>query len=1016
MNVGNCRYYISFRFLLLCLCLPLLAAGVGCGGSASAGTGTTKVLTAIAATPGTASVAVGAKQQFTAMATYSDGSTADVTATASWTDTNAKVATITSSGDATAVAAGSTTVTASLDTITGSATLTVAGAAKTLTAIAITPGTASIVAGATQQFTATATYSDNSTANVTTTVAWTTSNAAVAKINSAGIATALTSGSATVTATLSGVSGTANLAVTAPSATLASIAVTPATASIAAKATQQFAATGTYSDGSTANITNTVSWTTSSATVATVSASGLATGVAAGSATVTASLSGVKGTATLTVTPILTSISVSPATPTISVAATQQFTATGTYSDGSTKPVTATWTAANPAIATINASGLATAVASGATLITASSNGISGSTTLTVSGLTLSISPNPASVAVGATQQFTAMATQAGGSPTNVTAMTTWTIGNTAVATVTSGGLATGVAVGNTSVTATYNGITASAPITVSLAAGTGVSVLTWHMDANRSGLNPGETSLTPSNVAPATFGKLFSYSIAGYAYAEPLLVSNVTINGGVHNVLYVATEQDMVYAFDADTYGTGAPLWQKSLLNTSLGETPLTGSEIAPFQGVTSTPVIDPSTNTIYIVSSQTSSSAGDTFRLNALDITTGAQKFGGPVTIQASVPGTNSTAVGGQVSLPGGCIQRAALLLANGNVYMGFGNCHSGWLLAYNAKSLAQVGVFNASPNIDGEGTYGGAGGVWMGSGGPIADSAGNIYISTGNGPWSPTQGSYGDSILKFSPTLAPVSGGNQVQDYFTPQDYLYMNCEDSDLAAGGLMMIPGSGQIVGGGKMGRLYLVNTSNLGQESTGDTGVAQEIYVEQGLISPYLSAPCPDNTPTPGSNHTAMINSYEIFGTAAYFNGSIYLGVTPTSATAPGVVRRIGYSAGSSTPLTAQEGSAPSIQQNTRGTTPFISANGTSDGILWMIDEGQPLGSGTPTKATLRAYDAGNLGNALYNSSANAGDVPGYGIKFSSPVVANGKVYIATGTDLTSVTNPKGEIDVYGLK
>ena len=1026
MSVGNCRCYTSFRLLLLCLCLPLLAAGVGCGGS---GTGTTtKVMTAIAASPATASVAVGAKEQFNATATYSDGSTADVTASATWTDANAKVATITSSGDATAVAAGSTTVTATVDSIAGSATLNVTGAPKTLTAIAVSPGTANIVAGATEQFTATATYSDNSTANVTTTVAWTTSNAAVAKINSAGLATALTSGSATVTATLSGVSGNANLAVTVPAATLASIAVTPATASIAVKATQQFAATGTYSDGSTANITSTVSWTTSSTAVATVNASGLATGVAAGSATVTAALSGVTGTATLTVTPILTSISVTPPTPSIAVGATQQFVATGTYSDGSTKPVTtATWTAAKPAIATINASGLATAVASGATLITASSNGISGSTTLTVSGLTVSVSPNPASFVVGATQQFTATATQSGGSPTDVTATATWSVANTAVATVTSGGLATGIAVGSTTVTATYNGIAANAAITVTIPANAGVNIPTWHVDNNRSGLNPNETSLTPTNVAAGTFGKLFSYLVDGYAYAEPLLISNVTIGSAVHNVLYVATEYDSVYAFDADNYGTGAPLWKTSLLQAN--ETPLTGATVQPYQGVTSTPVIDTSSNTIYVVSAQKSSS-GSSYRLNALDITTGLPKQTA-VTITASVPGTNSTNVNGVVSLPAGCVQRAALLLANNTIYIGVGSCHSGWLLSYN-ENLQQTGVFNVSPNIDGEGTYGGAGGVWMGSGGPVADSAGNVYISTGNGPWNPTQGSYSDSILKFSPTL-------QLLDYFTPEENGYMNCEDSDLAAGGLMMIPGSGQIVGGGKMGKIYLLSTASLGHEHALDTGALQRLFVEQGISSsqPY-STSCTDmdssGNPLPGgktwyvggSNDTNGdtsdgINSYEIFGTSAYFNGSMYLGVTPTTTTAPvGVVRQFTYAAPGVLTATQSFTSLNVNQEqpeNTRGTTPFISSNGTNDGILWTIDQGQPLQSPqATTHATLYAYDATNLSNELYSSDTNSGDQAHTGIKFTSPIVANGKVYISAGYDPVSASKPRGEIDVYGLK
>ena len=524
-----------------------------------------------------------------------------------------------------------------------------------------------------------------------------------------------------------------------------------------------------------------------------------------------------------------------------------------------------------------------------------------------------------------------------------------------------------------------------------------GVNIPTWHFDNGRSGLNPKETILSPGNVSAKTFGKLFSYLVDGYAYAEPLLMSNVTIKGAKHNVVYVATEHDSVYAFDADNFGSGAPLWQVSLLKS--GETPVTGSDILPYLGVTSTPVIDSSSNTMYVVSSQKSSASGSIYRLNALDITTGAQKFGGPVTVHASVSGTNSTNVKGTVSLPGSCIQRAALLLANGNVYLGFGNCHSGWLLSYNATSLSQNGVFNASPNLDGEGTYGGAGGVWMGSGGPIADSAGNVYVSTGNGPWD-GKTAYGDSILKFSPTL-------KLEDYFTPNNYAYLNCNDVDLASGGILMIPGSSNIVGGGKSGKLYLVNTTNLGKEQANDAGAVQTIFFESDLISPY-SASCTDSSGT----HTSQSNSYEIFGTSAYYNGSIYLGVTPTIPTAPAGIREFVYSG----KLSYGAETKPSIQENTRGTTPFISSDGTAAGILWMIDTGIPLQQGTSTKSTLRAYDANDLGTELYNSSANAADVPGYGIKFTSPVVANGKVYISTGHDLTTATNPRGEIDVYGLK
>jgi hypothetical protein len=409
---------------------------------------------------------------------------------------------------------------------------------------------------------------------------------------------------------------------------------------------------------------------------------------------------------------------------------------------------------------------------------------------------------------------------------------------------------------------------------------------------------------------------------------------------------------------------------------------------------------VIDLGSNTMYVVSVQVISGSKPTYRLNALNILTGAQKFGGPMTIQASVPGTGSDAVKGVVNLPTSCIQRAALLLANSTIYIGFGSCHSGWLLAYDAQTLAQTGVFNASPNLDGEGKYASAGGVWMGSGGPVADGSGNVYVTTGNGPWD-GKTAWSDSILKFNAQL-------QMTDYFTPNDYQYMDCADGDLAAGGLLLIPGTSQLLAGGKGGKLYMVSTDDLGQEQANDAGATQTLWFEAALSAPYSSS-CTDET---GVN-TTDITSYEIFGTAAYFNGSVYLGVTPTSANAPAGVGQFAYS-GTLAPVAY---TTPSIQENTRGTTPFISANGTTNGILWMIDTGQPLQSPqASTKATLRAYDPTNLSNELYNSGVNSGDVPGYGIKFSSPIVANGKVYLSTGHDSVTATNPQGELDVYGLK
>ena len=989
------------------LLFSLVVMSVGCGGSSGVGTG--KTMTAITVTPATASIAVGATQQLTATATYSDGSTGDVTSSVAWTSSSASVATIATSGLATGVAAGSSTVTASLNGLSGAATLTVTAATKTLSSIAVTPATASIAAGTTQQFTATATYSDGSTAVITSSVTWSSSSTVTATISAAGVATAVAAGTSTITATLNGVSGTASLAVVAATKILVSIAVTPATVSISAGATQQFTATGTYSDGSTANISSSATWSSSSTATATINTTGLATAVAAGTSTITAAVSSVSGTAALTVTAkTLTSIAVTPPAPSIAAGETQQFTATATYSDGSTANVstTATWSSSSTATATINATGLATAVAAGSSTITASLSGVNGTAILTVTAkaiTSIAITPAAASFAIGSTQQFTATATYSDGTTANITSTAAWSIANTSVATINSSGLATGVASGSTSVSAAQGGVTGNVAFSVKVAAGTGVNVPMWHVDTNRSGLNANEASLTMANVNSSSFGKLFSYLVDGYVYGAPLLMSNITINGAAHNVIYVATEHNSVYAFDADNYGTGAPLWQVSLLQT--GETPMTDGPIQPYQGVTSTPVIDPTTNTIYVVSAQTLSGSSN-FRLSALDITTGAQKFGGPVTINASVPGINSSSQGGVVSLNTSCIQRAALLLANNSIYMGFGSCHSGWLLAYDATTLAQTGVFNASPNLDGEGTYASAGGVWMGGGGPAADSSGNIYITTGNGPWNPAQGSYSDSVIKFSPTLT-------LEDYFTPDDYQYMDCNDADLAAGGLMLIPGSNpaQALAGGKTGLMYMVNTSNMGHESAGDTGVTQELFWGSGILTPYSSS-CTDSTGT----NTTMINSYEIFGTSAYFNGSTYLGVTPTAANLPIGIRQFTYSGGTLTPVTTDT-LAPYVQQDTRGFTPFVSANGTSNGILWMIDQGLPLQntSGSTTNATLRAYDATNLADQLYNSSTNNGDIPGYGIKFSSPVVGNGKVYISTGHDLTTVPNPQGEIDVYGL-
>lgn len=610
----------------------------------------------------------------------------------------------------------------------------------------------------------------------------------------------------------------------------------------------------------------------------------------------------------------------------------------------------------------------------------------------------VSLTPTSASIRMGATQQFGATAKYSDNTTADVSQTASWKVTTQAVATINSSGLATGVTSGSSAITASLSGISGTATLTVGAAVSGVANVLTWHYDAQRSGLNPVEGTLTPSNVNPQGFGKLFSYLVDGYVYGQPLLVSNLTINGSTHNVLFAATENDSVYAFDADNYGSGTPLWKAPLLKS--GETPITNGSIRPYLGITSTPAIDLTSNTMYVVSTQVVGGSG-TFRLHALDITSGVEKFGGPVTIQATVKGTNADSVAGVVSLTTSCLQRAALLLANSSVFIGFGGCHSGWLLSYNAKNLTQTGVFNSSPDLNGEGTYGGAGGVWMGGGGPAADNSGNVYITTGNGPYDGTT-AFGDSVLKFDSQL-------HLLDHFTPHDWQYMDCQDKDLAAGGLLLIPGSIEALAGGKNGKLYLLNTAGLGGMQANDSGATQTLWFEPDLSAPYTTS-CTDST---GHTWTAEINSYEIFGTAAYFNGAVYLGVSPTASYVPGPLRKFTYTG----QLSPGPVSSDSILSSSYGTTPFISSNGTTAGIVWMIDHGQPIQSaGTQTAAILRAYDTSLLTTELYNSGENSGDAPGFGIKFTSPIVANGKVYFATGHDPVSAANPQGELNVYGLK
>jgi PKD repeat protein len=520
--------------------------------------------------------------------------------------------------------------------------------------------------------------------------------------------------------------------------------------------------------------------------------------------------------------------------------------------------------------------------------------------------------------------------------------------------------------------------------VTVNLAWASPVSVLTYHNDNARTGRNTNETALTSANVNTNSFGLLFTYAVDGYVYAQPLILAGVAIpSNGVHNVVYVATEHDSVYAFDADSNaGSNAvPLWQVSFLNPSAGITSVPGgdvncSDIVPEVGITSTPVIDPATSTIYIEAKTkevVSNLTTYVHQLHALDAATGSEKFGGPVLIQASVAGTGEGNDGlGNVSLDALTqFTRTGLLLNNGVVYFGYAaHCDShpyhGWLFGYDAATLATNGLLNTTPN-------GVSGGFWASGGGPASDANGNLYVATGNGTFDPPNGNYGDSLLRLS-----ISNSLAVADYFTPHNQQDLFDNDSDLGSGGVLLLPDeSGSVahphlaVCAGKEGTVYLVDRDNMGTfNAADDTQIVQSLPVAIG-------GGC--------------------FDTPAYFNNALYF------VGAGDVIKALTVTDGSIV-------STPSSQGSTAfsfpGATVSVSANGTNDAIAWIIQSDAYPNSGP---SILHAYNAADVSQELYNSSqAGARDTPGGAVKFTVPTIANGKVYVGTATGLSVFGNMAG--------
>lgn len=493
--------------------------------------------------------------------------------------------------------------------------------------------------------------------------------------------------------------------------------------------------------------------------------------------------------------------------------------------------------------------------------------------------------------------------------------------------------------------------------------------VLTYHNDNARTGQNPGESTLTPSIVNYHQFGRLFSRPLDGYVYAQPLYVSNLAIPGkGTHNVVFVATEHDTVYAFDADSnIGPNAhALWRRSFINPpSITTVPSedTGTEdLVPQVGITGTPVIDASSGTLYVVAK--TKEHGEYFqRLHALDITTGAEKFGGPVVIQATVPGTGD----GSDHIDFDPLiehQRSALLLSRGVVYIawashGDNGPYHGWILGYNATTLQQVAVFNSTPN-------GTLGGIWMAGGGLAADDAGNIYGVTGNGTFDidTPRTNFGDTLLKFA---TDSNGALSVADFFTPFDQQELATDDLDLGSSGPVLLPdqpgGSPHLlVFAGKNPKIYLVDRDNLGQFNASSDQIVQSVTGE-----------------IPGS-----------FGTPGYFNGRIYYHGSQESLQE--TLKAFDLSGGVIDPNPSSEST---IAYGFPGAVPSISADGASNGIVWETQRG------VTAPGVLHAYDANDVSNELYNSSqAGARDTFGLAVKFAPPTVANGKVFVGAANRL----------------
>jgi hypothetical protein len=677
-------------------------------------------------------------------------------------------------------------------------------------------------------------------------------------------------------------------------------------------------------------------------------------------------------TLTVTATAIAPAIAQQPMSVTVSAGQSAAFSVLATGS----APLTYQWFM-NGTTAGTNANAFSIAQAttgqSGAQIYVKVSNATGSATSNTV---TLTV--NPAAPTAPAISQQPANATVTAGQPATFTVTATgtapltyqWFMNGGAVGTNASTYTISQATLGQTgaqifvTVTNAVNTATSqTVTLTVNAVHASTVNVLTYHNDVARTGQNLSESTLTTANLKSASFGMVGNLSVDAGVDAEPLYVSNVTLGGGVHNVVYIVTENDSVYAFDADTF---AQLWHVAALGANETASDNRGcGQVSPIIGITSTPVIDLSAGThgeIFVVAMSLDNNGNYHQRLHALDLTTGGEIGGSPVTIQATFPTTNGTTTFD----PKQYKDRAALLLLNGVIYTTWAShCddgpYQGWIMGYNEKTLAQSSVLNVTPN-------GSEGAIWMAGDGPAADSSGNIYFLDANGTFDdtlnsngfPELGDYGNAFIKIS----TVGDSLSVADYFTMFNTDSESEADEDLGSGGEMLLPdlqdGQGNTwqlaVGAGKDGHIYVANRNLMGKFNTNnDSAIYQEID-SNGLGGGVWSMP-------------------------AYFNHAVYYGAVGDHLRAFSIANA---------KLTAPAGSMSATSFGYPGTTPSISASGTANGIVWAVENS---GGG----GVLHAYDATNLGTELYNSNQAANNRDHFtDNKFIAPMIANGKVYVGT--------------------